>query len=83
MAAELSPEVVVLVVEPGVVSVVAASIVDAAGLRVSVDIVVAFAVFVVAFVAVVEAGNYGHPKFPVFANIYRYAILSNSGEVHD
>ena len=67
------------VFEPAVVSVVAASIVDAAGLRVSVGIVVAFAVFVVLFVVVVEAGNCGHPRFHVFSNIYHYTILSSSG----
>jgi len=64
---------------PGVVVVVAASIVGAAGLRASAGILVAFAVFVVSFVAVVEAGNYGHPRFRVFANTYLYAILSSSG----
>jgi len=78
------PEVVFVVdlevSEPGVASVVAASIVDAAGLLVSVGILVAFAVFAVAFVVVVEVGNCGHPRFPVFANIYPSAILSIAGE---
>ncbi len=92
-AAELSPEVVVLVVEPevvfvldlevfepGVVFVAVVSIADVAEPQASVDIAVAFVVLVPVSVVVVDVDSSGRPKFPAFPNVDHYATSSNSVE---
>jgi hypothetical protein len=77
--AELSPEVVVLVVEPGVVLVVV-SFAGVAGPQVSVDIAVAFVVLVPFAVVVVEVDSSGRPKFLAFPNVDHFANSSSSVE---
>ena len=93
MAAELSPEAVVLALEPEVVSVaelspeVAASVVEpevvfvAAEPEASVDIAVAFAVLIPVSVVVVEVDSSGRPKFLAFPNVDHFASSSSSVEV--
>ena len=93
-AAELSPEVVVLVVEPGVVfvldlevfepgvfSVAVVSIADVAERQASVDIAVAFVVLVPVSAVVVEVDSSGRPKFLAFPNVDYLASSSSSVEV--
>ena len=75
-AAELSPEVVVLVSEPGVVFVA-----DVAEPQASVDIAVAFVVLVPVSVVVVEVDSSGRPKFFAFPNICSFPNYSSSVEV--
>ena len=92
--AELSPEVVVLVVEPevvfvvdlevsepGVVFVAVVSVADVAEPQASVDIAVAFDVLVPVSVVVVELYSSGRPKFFAFPNIYSFPNCSSSVEV--
>ncbi len=93
-AAELSPEVVVLVVEPGVVFVVdlevcepgvvfvaVVSVADVAEPQASVDIAVAFVVLVPVSVVVVEVDSSGRPRFPAFPNVDHFPSPSSSVEV--
>ena len=93
-AAELSPEVVVLVVEPevvfvvdlevsepGVVFVAVVSVADVAEPQASVDIAVAFVVLVPVSVVVVEVDSSGRPKFFAFPNICSLSNCSSSVEV--
>ena len=93
-AAELSPEVVVLVVEPevvfvvdlevsepGVVSVAVVSIADVAEPQASGDIAVAFVVLVPVSGVVVEVDSSGRPSFFAFPNIDYFARSSSSVEV--
>ena len=88
VVAELSPEVVVLVVEhevsePGVVFVVFVAVVfvGVAELQASVDIVVAFVVLVPVSVVVVEVDGSERPKFFAFPNICSFPNCSSSVEV--
>ena len=74
-AAELSPGVVVLVSEPGVVFVA-----DVAEPQASVDIAVVFVVLVPVSVVVVEVDSSGRPKFLAFPNVDYFASLSSSVE---
>jgi hypothetical protein len=93
-AAELSPEVVVLVVEPevvfvldlevfepAVVFVAVVSIADVAEPQAAVDIAAAFVVLVPVSVAVVDVDSSGRPKFLAFPNVDHYASSSSSVEV--
>jgi hypothetical protein len=85
VVSELSPEVVVLVVdlevsEPGVVFV-AVVFVGVAELQASVDIVVVFVVLVPVSVVVVEVDSSGRPKFFAFPNICSFPNCSSSVEV--
>jgi hypothetical protein len=88
-AAELSPEVVVLVVEPEVVFVVdlevsepgVVFVADVAEPQASVDIAVAFVVLVPVSVVVVEVDSSGRPKFLAFPNVDHFASSSSSVEV--
>jgi hypothetical protein len=93
-AAELSPEVVVLVVEPevvfdvdlevsepGVVLVAVVSVADVAEPQASVDIAVAFDVLAPVSVVVVEVDSSGRPKFLAFPNVDHFASSSSSVEV--
>ena len=93
-AAELSPEVVVLVAEPevvfvvdlevsepGVVFVAVVSVADVAEPQASVDIAVAFVVLVPVSVVVVEVDSSGRPKFLAFPNVDHFASSSSSVEV--
>jgi len=96
-AAELSPEVVVLIVETEVVSVVGepevvalvfaaaepevVSVADVAGLQASADIAVAFDVVIPASVVVVVVDSSGRPNFFAFPNVHPYASSSSSVEV--
>jgi hypothetical protein len=92
--AELSLEILVLVVEPEVVSVAAEpssevlvlvvepEIVSvAAEPQASVDIAVAFDFLVPVSVVVVEVYSSEHPKFLAFPNVDYFASSSNSVEV--
>jgi hypothetical protein len=93
--AELSPEVVVLVVEPEVVSLVdlgvsepgavSVAVVSTAHVsepRASVDIPVVFDVLIPVFVvAAVDLDSSGHPKFFAFPNVDYYARSSSFVEV--
>jgi hypothetical protein len=84
-AAELSPEVVVLVVEPEVVfvaavSVAAVSIADVAEPQASVDIAVAFVVLVPVSGVVAEVDSPGRPKFLAFPNVDHCATSASSVE---
>jgi hypothetical protein len=92
-AAELSPEVVVSVVEPGVVFVVdlevsepgvvfvaVVSVADAAEPRASVDIAAAFAVLVPVSGVVVEVDSSRRPRFFAFPNICSFPNCSSSFE---
>ena len=81
VAAELSPEVVVLVAEPGVVFVAVVSVADVAEPQASVDIAVAFVVLVPVSVVVVEVDSSGRPKFFAFPNICSFPNYSSSVEV--
>jgi hypothetical protein len=81
VAAELSPEVVVLVAEPGVVFVAVVSVADVAEPQASVDIAVAFVVLVPVSVVVVEVDSSGRPKFLAFPNVDHFASSSSSVEV--
>ena len=89
VVAELSPEVVVLVVEPEVVFVVdlevsepgVVFVADVAEPQASVDIAVAFDVLVPVSVVGVEVDSLGHPKFFAFPNVDLYATCSSSVEV--
>jgi hypothetical protein len=95
VVAELSPEVVVLVVEPevvfvvdlevsepGVVFVAVVSTADVAEPQVSVDIPVVFDVLIPVFVVVVvDLDSSGHPKFFAFPNVDYYASSSSSVEL--
>jgi hypothetical protein len=76
VVAELSPEVVVLVSEPGVVFVA-----DVAEPQASVDIAVVFVVLVPVSVVVVEVDSSGRPKFFAFPNICSFPNCSSSVEV--
>ena len=69
---ELSPEAVVLVVEP---------VFDVAEPQVSVDIAVVFVVLVPVSVFVVEVDSSGRPKFFSFPNICSFPNCSSSVEV--
>ncbi len=85
-AAELSPEVVVLVSEPGVVfvavvSVAAVFVADVAEPQASVDIAVVFVVLVPVSVVVVEVDSSGRPKFLASPNVDHFASPSSSVEV--
>ena len=80
-AAELSPEVVVLVAEPGVVFVAVVSVADVAEPQASVDIAVAFVVLVPVSGVVVEVDSSGRPKFFAFPNICSFPNYSSSVEV--
>ena len=80
MAADLSPEVVVLAAEPEVVFSVV-SVADVAGPPVSVDIVVAFVALVPVSVGVVEVDSSGRPKFLAVPNVDYSANSSSSVEV--
>jgi hypothetical protein len=85
-AAELSPEVVVLVVEPGVVFVVdlevsEPGVVFVSESQASVDIAVAFVVLVPVSVVVVEVDSSGRPKFLAFPNVDHFSSPSSSVEV--
>jgi len=71
--AVLSPEVVVLVVEPEVVFV--------SEPQASVDIAVAFVVLVPVSVVVVEVDSSGRPRFLAFPNVDYFASPSSSVEV--
>jgi len=81
VAAELSPEVVVLVSEPGVVFVAVVFVADVAEPQASVDIAVAFVVLVPVSVVVVEVDSSGRPKFFAFPNICSFPNYSSSVEV--
>ena len=91
MVAELSPEDVVLVVEPevsepgvvfvAVVFVAVVSVADVAEPQASVDIAVAFVVLVPVSVVVVEVDSSGRPKFLAFPNVDHFASSSSSVEV--
>ena len=79
-AAELSPEAVVFVVEPEVVSAVE-PVFDVAEPQASVDIAVVFVALVPVSAVVVEVDSSGHPKFFVFPNICSFPNCSSSVEV--
>ena len=82
VAAELSPEVVVLVVEPEVVFVAVVSTADVAEPQASGGIPVASDVLIPVFVVVVvDLGSSGHPKFFAFPNICSFPNSSSSVEV--
>lgn len=89
VAAEHSPEVVVLAAEPEVVSVVdleasepgGVSVADVAEPQASVDIAVAFDVLVPVAVVVVDVDSPGRPKSFAFPNVDCYASSSSSAEV--
>jgi hypothetical protein len=86
VAAGLSPEVVVLVVEPevsepGVVYVAVVFVAHVAEPQASVDIAVAFHVSVPVSVVVVEVYSSGRPKFFAFPNICSFPNCSSSVEV--
>ena len=81
VAVDLSPEVVVLAAEPGVVSVAVVSVADVAEPQASVDIAVAFVVLVPVSVVVVEVDSSGRPRFLAFPNVDHYASSSSSVEV--
>ena len=70
---ELSPEVVVLVAEPGADYV--------SGPQASVDIAFAFVVLVPVSVFEDGADSSERPKFPAFPNVYYFASPSSSVEV--
>jgi len=74
--AELSPEVVVLVVEPGVVFVA-----DVSEPQASVGIPAVFDVLIPVSVVAVEVDSSGCPKFLAFPNVDHYANSSSSVEV--
>ena len=80
VAAELSPEVVVLVSEPAVVFVAVVFVADVAEPQASVDIAVAFVVLVPVSVVVVEVDSSGRPKFLAFPNVDHFASSSSSVE---
>jgi len=85
-AAELSPEVVVLVVdlevsEPWVVFVAVVSVADVAEPQASVDIAVVFVVLVPVSEVAVEVDSSGHPRFLSFPNVDYYSSASSSVEV--
>jgi len=81
-AVELSPEVAVLVAEPGVVFVSVVFVAaDVAELRASVDIAVVFVVLVPVSVVVVGVYNSGHPRFLAFPNVDCFASSSSSVEL--
>ena len=85
-AVELSPEVVVSVVdpevsEPEVVFVAVVSVADVAEPQASVDIAVAFDELVPVSVVVAEVDSSGRPKFLAFPNVDHYASSSSSVEV--
>ena len=94
MAAELSPEVVVLAAEPEVVvlavepevvvlavELAVLSVADVAEPQASVDIAVAFVVLVPVSVVVVEVDSSGRPRFLAFPNVDYFASSSSSVEV--
>jgi hypothetical protein len=89
VAAELSPEVVVLAAEPEGVFVVdlevsepeVVFVADVAEPQASVDIAVAFVVLVPVSVVVVEVDSSGRPKFLAFPNVDHFASSSSSVEV--
>ena len=87
MAAELSPEVVVLVAEPVFAELLVEPVFaaepafDVAEPQASVDIAVVFVVLVPASVVAVEVGSSGHPKFFAFPNICSFPNCSSSAEV--
>jgi hypothetical protein len=76
VAAEISPEVVVLAAEPGGVSAA-----DVAEPQASGDIAVAFDVLVPGAAVVVEVDSSGRPKFFAVPNVDQYANSSSSAEV--
>jgi hypothetical protein len=80
-AAELSPGVVVLVSEPGVLFFAVVFVADVAEPQASVDIAVVFVVLVPASVVVVEVDSSGRPKFFAFPNICSLSNCSSSFEV--
>jgi hypothetical protein len=80
-AAELSADVGLLAVEPGVFFVAVASVADAAEPQASVGIAVAFLVLVPVSLVVVEGDNSGRPMFAAFPNVDHYASSSSSVEV--
>ncbi len=86
VVAELSPEVVVLVFEPGVVFVAVVSVAvvfvaDVAEPQASVDIAAVFVVLVPVSVVGVEVDSSGRPKFLAFPNVDHFASSSSSVEV--
>ena len=78
VAAELSPEVAVWVVEPEVVFVVDLEVSEP---QASVDIAVAFDVLVPVSAVAVEVDSSGCPRSPAFPNADYYASSSSSVEV--
>jgi hypothetical protein len=80
-AAELSPHVVVLAVEPGVAFVAVVSVADVAEPHASVDIAVASDALAPVFLFVVEVDSPGRPKLFAFPNVGHYASSSSSLEV--
>jgi hypothetical protein len=82
VAAELSPEVVVLVVEPGVVLVAVVSTAHVSEPQASVGIpVVSHVLIPVSVVVLVGLDSPGHPKFFALPNICSFPNCSSSVEV--
>ncbi len=79
--AEVSPEVVVLVIQPEVISVAVVSVGDVAEHQASADIAVAFDVSVPVSVVAVEVDSSGRPRFLASPNVDYYASSSSSVEV--
>ena len=78
--AELSPEVVVLVVEPEVVFVAVVSIPDVSEPQASVGIPAVFDALIPVSAVVVDVDSSGRPKFLAFPNVDHDATSSNSVE---
>jgi hypothetical protein len=72
-----------VVVFVGILFAAFVSVADVAEPQASVDIALAFDVLVPVSVFAVEVGSSGRPKFPVFPNVYHYAISSSSVEPDD
>jgi hypothetical protein len=80
VVAELSPEVVVLVVEPEVVFVAVVSIPDVSEPQASVGIPAVFDALIPVSLVAVDVDSSGRPKFLAFPNVDHYATSSNSVE---
>jgi hypothetical protein len=83
VVAELSPEVVVLVVEQKVVFAAVASTADVSEPQASVDIPVVFDVLIPVSVVAFEVDSSERPRFLAFPNVDHYATSSSSVEVVD
>jgi len=80
VVAELSPEVVVWVVEPEVVFVAVVSIPDVSEPQASVGIPAVFDALIPVSLVAVDVDSSGRPKFLAFPNVDHYATSSSSVE---